>query len=515
MRLTHLLDDAGVAALATPRDDLVAETAGADPHSFDLAQGPFDHYRRHLEVTPVADGRYEVTEQIDYHLAVPVWRVLLAWPVRRVLRRPPRDAMPWWAPPDRFDARAARVVASLCSMSVLAGYLGSLLSQTISPAADEFGVSNTTQGDVVALTRIGVFIAIGVTVAADRRGRRPLLLVAATVSCVLAVATAVTPSVWAYGATQTVSRGLATAMAVLIGVVAAEETPARSRAYVVSVLALCAGLGSGMVLWFLPLADVAVWGWRLLFVVPALGVAAVALVARTLPETRRFEVSVPLTPRPLARDRLVLLATVALFASAFAAPASNFMNDFLREDRGFSNTDVTVFQLLVNTPVGIGVLIGGRLADLRGRRVVGAVAFIVGAAAVTARYNTDGTTMWLVAVVGSVVGAAAVPALGVYSFELFGTSRRAQSNGYVTLAGVTGSAAALVFAGRAADSFGFGATFQLLLVAPAVVAVLVLTRYPETAGLELEDINPDDRAPADAPAAAPTGGVAQPEEPER
>ncbi len=272
--------------------------------------------------------------------------------------------MPWWSPPDRLDACAARVIALLCSLAVLAGYLGSLVSQTISPAADEFGASNNAQGIVLAITRVGVVVAVAITFLADRRGRRPMLVFSGYAASVFAITTAVAPSLWAYGASQTLARGLSTALALLIGVVAAEETPARSRAYVVSILALCAGLGSGMVVWFLPLADLGESAWRLLFLIPAVGVVVVAMVARSLPETRRFEAALPGGRRHVARNRLVLLAATAFFASAFAAPASNFLNDFLREDRGFSNSRVSVFQLTVNTPIGIGVLVGGRLADL-------------------------------------------------------------------------------------------------------------------------------------------------------
>ncbi len=489
---THRVDDAGLATLRTPRSDLVAETPAVDD-TFGLLEGPFDHYRRHLRVVATDDGDHAVVETIDYRLAIPLWRVLLAWPMRRALRRPPSHGMPWWSPPDRLDARAARVIALLCSLAVLAGYLGSLLSQTISPAADEFGASNNAQGIVLAMTRVGVVVAVAITFLADRRGRRPMLVFSGYAASIFAITTAVAPSLWAYGASQTLARGLSTALALLIGVVAAEETPARSRAYVVSVLALCAGLGSGMVVWFLPLADLGEAAWRLLFLVPVVGVVVVAMVARSLPETRRFEAAQPGGRRHIARNRLLLLAATAFFASAFAAPASNFLNDFLREDRGFSNSRVSIFQLAVNTPIGIGVLVGGRLADLRGRRVIGATAFLIGAASVAVRYNTAGATMWLVATIGTIVGAAAIPALGVYSFELFGTSRRAQSNGLLTIAGVAGSALGLLYAGYAADRIGFGATFAWLAVAPVIVAVLVSTRYPETAGMELEDINPEDR----------------------
>jgi hypothetical protein len=62
---------------------------------------------------------------------------------------------------------------------------------------------------------------------------------------------------------------------------------------------------------------------------------------------------------------------------------------------------------------------------------------------------------------------------------------------------VAGSAFGLLVAGTLSDRLGgqLGPALALLALGPIVVAALVLFRYPETAGRELEDINPEDRSP--------------------
>jgi MFS family permease len=105
--------------------------------------------------------------------------------------------------------------------------------------------------------------------------------------------------------------------------------------------------------------------------------------------------------------------------------------------------------------------------------------------------------MWAWQLAGMIVGAATIPALGVYGPELFGTRSRGKGNGIITIAGVIGSTVGLLVASHLADSIGLGKSLAIFAVGPMLVAVLVLVAYPETAHLELEAINPEDAAPAD------------------
>src|SRR5690606_19453122 len=128
---------------------------------------------------------------------------------------------PWWAPPDRLDARAARVMGLLALLALVGGYLGTLISQTLTFAAEEFGAGDTAQGATLAAVRIGVLLALVITALSDRRGRRALL-VGTAIAAVLAAATgALAPGLVALGLSQTVARGLSTALGLLVGIVAA------------------------------------------------------------------------------------------------------------------------------------------------------------------------------------------------------------------------------------------------------------------------------------------------------
>ncbi len=469
----------------------MAEVARGDGH-FACAEGPFFAYERTLS-RATDEGGLEVTENIDYELAMPGWRPWFYWPVRHRLRTPSQDAA-WWMPPDRFDARTSLAIGSLAALTLIVGYTGTLISQTITFAADEFGASDQAQGTSLAAVRVGVLIALVLVATADRRGRRSLIKISALAVCAASATGALAPNLGWLAVSQTVARGFSTALALLIGILAAETVPRNSRAWTVSILVLTGGLGSGMAVWLLPLADLGPSAWRLLFLAPLIGIPFALSVLRGVPESARFEVA---KERPLAHAharRLWLLAASAFLGSVFFAPASQFLNDFLRDDLGFSATRITAFTLLTNTPGFIGIVVGGRLADSRGRRVVGATAMAGGVGLTVAMYLSQGASLWAFSTAATIIGAAAVPALGVYGPELFATTARGRANGLISVVGVAGSAVGLLVVGALSDrSGGLASAMPVVAIGPALLAVLIVVAYPETAHLELEDINPEDR----------------------
>ena len=481
------------------RDDIVAESP-AGPDRWHLAHGPFRTYERRLRATPRTDGAFDVDEVTRYRLAIPVWAWLFHVPVKRAMRRRQATYGYWWAPPDRLDATASTVLGLLCAVQIVDGYLGTVLTQTLTFAADEFGHGNTAQGYVLGTVRFGVLISLVAVSLADRRGRRTLLLASGVASCLFTVLGGLAPDIVSLGATQLVARGLSTALGILIVVVAAEEMPARCRAWAASVLVLSAGLGSGMAVWILPVADVDIRGWRVVYLAASLGLLVIWRVGRRLPETHRFtealghDVVDDAEARDRRRARLTLLAVSAFLVAMFVAPASGFQNDFLKDERGFSAAETSLFTLVTSTPAGLGVLVGGYLAERRGRRTVGAIGLAAGAILTTASFFTSGPALWLLTLAGVIIGATAVPALAVYGPELFGTHDRGRANGLVVTIGVIGSAVGLVTAGFISDRLGgeLGPALALLSIGPLAVAILVRLRYPETAGLELEEINPED-----------------------
>jgi MFS family permease len=385
------------------------------------------------------------------------------------------------------------VLGLLATLSLVVGYHGTLLSRTMTFAADEFGAGSAAQGDALAAARIGGVLAVGLGALADRRGRR-LILSLALFTCIGAtVAGAFSPDLATLAGTQAVNRGAWAAAALLLAVIAAEEMPAGARAYALSLLSMTGALGAGIALWVLPVADLGERAWRVLYLVPLVFVPVVIRFGGLIPESRRFVRSHLNVPLAGHYRRLVLVAAIWLLYNIFAGPQSQFLNEYLRDERGMSAAMISLFIVITSTPASIGIVVGGRLADTRGRRVVGALAASVGAALIALSFVVGGLGMWVAALLGGIVAAAMVPALTVFGPELFPTSLRGRANGIVSMTAMGGSVVGLVAAGRLEESLGsFGRTMSLLAVAPVLMAVIVLLFFPETARRELEEINPED-----------------------
>lgn len=512
-----VVDRSRLAAILRPRTTVVAERE-AGPGRFEQAEGPMSSYLRTVEWTELPDGRVRVRQCVEFRQGFPFVRWLF-YPFVRAHLRPleSRDRPPWWAPPQRMDQRASSVLASLALLSVVVGYLGSLLTETATFAASEFHTSKTAQGVTFAAIRVDILITLVLVARADRVGRRRVALAAATAGCLASMLGAIAPGLLPWAATQVLARGFATTVGVMIGIMAAEEMPAGARAYAVGLLAMASAFGSGMVLMLLPIAGAGLRAWRVLYVAPAVGLLAVRAVSHHLPESRRFVARANEEPAPFAGHwgRLALLAASGFLFYLFYLPVSQFGNEFLRKERGFSAGQLSIFNLVTGTPGGIGIMVGGRLADVRGRRQIGTVALALGTAATVVMFFSHGAGLWLWAVVGTIVGAAIVPALGVYGPELFPTRLRGRANGIITLSQRAGSIVGLIAAGLLASAFGsFAPAFGVLAAGPVVVCALVLFAYPETAGQELETLNPED-AQAPRPSAAESrSGAHDPAQPD-
>lgn len=501
--------------LNTPRADLVSErSADTDDGAAVFVQddGPFTTYRRRVCVRHDGpDRRWH--ETIDYRMEIPWFAWMFSWFVRRHFtgRSPGPEPLrqPAWAPPDRLTVRQVHVLGLLAAASLTSAFVNTLFTQTVAFASDDFGIGDWGRGVAGTVVRLGILFGLPAAFLADRIGRRHVVVILAWAAPIIASLGAVAPNFTVLVGTQTISRPLGLALDLLIAVIAAEEMPRSSRAYAVSILAMANGLGASVAVIALPLADIGTSGWRLVYVLALVWLVVALDLTRRLPETQRFErhrTASRLSARPnderhdrrhdrrRGRRRLGIQMAVAFCGNLLLSPASFFQNSFLKEERGFSAGMVSLFTLVTAAPAVIGLVAGGRVADRRGRRRMAAGCVPVGAVFIALSFHFQATWMWTAAIVGAIVAAAAYPSLAVYRTELFPTANRGRAAYLILASALVGGSISLLLTGALLDAgWSHGTVMMALVIGPALVSVIVLTTYPETAHRELEELNPEDR----------------------
>jgi predicted MFS family arabinose efflux permease len=287
-------------------------------------------------------------------------------------------------------------------------------------------------------------------------------------------------------------------------VVAAEETETRDRAKAIALMTAGYGIGAGLTALVRGVAGDGL-GFRGLFALAVVPLAAVPLLARRLEEPDRFqrlraaEEPELAAARPAVlgrvradlRPRLWLLAVLAFAIAFVTGPMNTFLFVYAENALGMSRS-ATAAMVLAAGPIGLaGLLIGRWAADRLGRRITAAGAQAMVALAGMLTYSGSRTAVAAGYLLAILVASAYAPSFGALSAELFPTSVRATVAGWLVAAGVLGAVAGLVAFGLLTDALASFATAAVLICAPVVLTCVLFARLPETRGLELEQSAPD------------------------
>lgn len=392
-------------------------------------------------------------------------------------------------PTSPLSATDRRVVFLLGIVAFIAGYAGAQIAHTLPYARLSLGLSEGNMSIVFAIIRTVSLTAVLFSIVADRSGRKDPLIIAFALVALGSLATAFVPTTVAYVAAQSIVRVSVVAIAALGMVLLAEELTPSIRAYGMGLYGLAGSLGVGTGLLLLPIAEGADSAWRILFALAGLGLFAVPMLMRFLPESRAYRPGKPisfLTALKMGLGRHFWpIAGVSFFVSAFSAPAFDFVLERLINDLAWE-ASAARFLLIVASGFGAsGLLIGGRLADRAGRRPTALVALALGLVGGVAFYLVDSGWFLAAAIFVATMGATMLtPALGALRAELFPTRVRATSAAWVTNVAIVGSISGFLIGGLLIDRVGLPATIGSLGAGLLISMVLIL-RLPETKGMDV------------------------------
>ncbi|HZA88671.1 MAG TPA: MFS transporter [Solirubrobacterales bacterium] len=391
-----------------------------------------------------------------------------------------------------FNPREWRILAPLMFVGFFEVYDLTVLTIGAPQIADGLGVSIGLFGVGVAVIRLAALGSVPILRAADRIGRRTMLLISIAA---FTAATGLTALAWglaAFVAIQTVARAFLATESSLGGVVIAEEVRRERRGAALSLVGVISFLGPGLTALAILAVPLTPLDWRIFYVIALPPLFVIAYLRRNLGETTAFSVArteerlqpalIPRVPPPYG-SRLRRIATVFGVAGAIQT-AAFFYSSALAQD-GYGWDALYTVTILSAGPFALaGFLLGGPGSDRIGRRPVLAAALVMGVVANVMIFSE----VRLMFAPGFWVAAgsnAAVLAVGyAYLSELFPTELRATLTSIVIAAQIAGGSLALLLIGALAGAID--TSLQLVLGGLAATPVILLLRdLPETRGSDV------------------------------
>jgi MFS family permease len=393
------------------------------------------------------------------------------------------------------DPAQRRLLGLLALTILFEGYGRALPTVTLPYIGDDLGVTAPHLSFALALVATGSLGILVLGPAADRLGRRRLLLASVLLYSVLGAASASAAAlpalvVWQAGARMFQEGALAGAT-----VIATEEMPAHRRGEAQGLLGGANALGAGLVAFLLGGIEYIPGGWRGLAVVCLTPLAALPFLRRTLPESQRWilQSAQPVRFRLTGYGgRAAAVLTVSFLAMSYDVAGFSFTAYVPRVSYGWSPGAVSA-MIIVAGGLGMpGWWLGGRLADRSGRRIT-MVLFLAGLTAAQLAFFLGGEkALWPAFAAMVFCQAGKTATLRAWATELFPTSVRGTTAAWLAASATLGGMAGLGAAGTLAPVLGgIGNALALIALAGIAAATVAWLYLPETRGLELEAIAPE------------------------
>jgi MFS family permease len=381
-----------------------------------------------------------------------------------------------------LDVQQRRTLTWAGLAVVLAAFDGSVLVLALPAIATDFNARTPALSNLGSVLALGALGALPLATLADHFGRRRMIAIGVAGFSAANFASAFAPSL----AALALLRLVAVCFEALVGGVATalivEEAPRARRGQAVSVLALLAGIGTGVTVIAYPILAP---HWRWLFLAGGAGLVAAPAIWFRLPEGRAWKAvrlsgsALGLLMEPPWRRRVaVIVATTALLA-VLLEPAGLFFTLYASQVLRMSAVAISVLIAVSGAAGAASYLAGGFLSDRYGRRAPAIVLTAATAISTSLSFATATAGFFVGNVLWSAFASAATPVFGAWSAELFPTRARATAEAVSGVAAAVGSVAGLQAVGLISQSVGLGHAIELGGVAALVGAVLLFL-LPET-----------------------------------
>lgn len=423
---------------------------------------------------------------------------------------------PWWIPPVPFGrvpgtvpAAHINLLGAVALAALFENFDQAMLTQAIKQIASDFGIAEQALGSLLGWVRLGAVPALLLIPFADRLGRRRLFLVSTLGMSLATVASAFAPNAVAFIAFQMLGRTFMVTLAATAYVIVSEEMAAEHRGWSIGILGALGTFGVGLSALMFAVIDVLPYGWRAMYVVGVVPLLLMPMFRRRIDETRRFVAHRAAAAasgagsatgsagwwRPLWSlfrqypGRTLCVSLIGASVAGSSGAAYNFSAFFVQQVHGWAPGHYSLMLLSAGVVGVVGHPFAGRMADRRGRKLIGFLFFVSLPLLATLFYVGPAWTVPLawIPLVFVLTGASTI--VRALTTELFPTSYRGTASGWLQLLETLGAAGAL-FAVSWLTAEGTSTIPAVRNVAfVSWLAALAVFFVPETGRRELEEIS--------------------------